>query len=149
MGYTHYFHSKGKNLDQSKFRVLSDQARRIINIANKQGIKIQFEYCDNKPPELTNYAIRFNGIEEDGHETFMITREEFGEFCKTARKPYDTIVTAILIAAKLIFKNDIDISSDGDNEDWNEGRKLFEDAISIKPTVTIVGDYRTLTLNDK
>ena len=46
------------------------------------------------------------------------------EFCKTAYKPYDLIVTAVLSLAKYYFKDDIDIGSDGGNSDWDDGVKL-------------------------
>ena len=44
--------------------------------------------------------------------------------CKTARKPYDIMVQAVLIIAEYHFKDDIKVSSDGDTEDWMESYKL-------------------------
>ena len=50
-------------------------------------------------------------------------------FCKTARKSYDKYVVACLILAKLCFGNDVKISSDGDLEDWEEGKELIENEL--------------------
>ena len=51
-------------------------------------------------------------------------------FCKTARKPYDTIVVAILCAIQDIYGDElVEISSDGDMDtEWAESRELFERA---------------------
>ena len=75
------------------------------------------------------------------HETFVLTREieenEYGEtdgsmwsFCKTARKPYDLMVQAVLLLAKCHFKDRIRIppddwnNSDGEYEDWIQAFEL-------------------------
>lgn len=50
-------------------------------------------------------------------------------FCKTAQKPYDKYVVACLIIAKSIFGKDVTISSDGDLEEWQEGKALAEQAM--------------------
>ena len=98
----------------------------------------------SKKPEVTSKYIRFNGKLEQGHETFFFSRiteiqnyqsdkSMAFSFCKTARKEYDKFVTACLIYAKLIFGNDIRISSDGDIEDnlpaleW--AKKYFPEAV--------------------
>lgn len=41
-------------------------------------------------------------------------------FCKTEREPYDLVVTALLIRAKVIFGDGISVASDGSDEwDWD------------------------------
>jgi hypothetical protein len=87
-------------------------------------------------PELTDAYIRFNGIGEDGHETFCLVagmarqegcplpRERRArtlpihpgrfDFCKTARKPYDVLVTAVLWIAHEEYG--LRVSSDGTME---------------------------------
>jgi len=64
------------------------------------------------------------------HETFVIQRKypkdnrsyttpnEYFAFCKTARKPYDLMVCAVLILYKLHFQDRVSVCSDGDFEDW-------------------------------
>ena len=47
------------------------------------------------------------------------------QFCKTARKPYDKYVVAVLCAIYHVYlqmeKTVMNISSDGNTEDWTEG----------------------------
>ena len=104
----------------------------------------------SKKPEVTSKYIRFNGKLEQGHETFFFSRiteiqnyqsdkSMAFSFCKTARKEYDKFVTACLIYAKLIFGNDIRISSDGDIADWQTGKSLVEKA-TVKDEFEIVID---------
>ncbi len=45
-------------------------------------------------------------------------------FCKTAYKPYDLLVTAFLIIAKHYLKDSFKVSSDGTNNDWFDGALL-------------------------
>jgi hypothetical protein len=59
-----------------------------------------------------------------GHETFVLNRKGCEEFCKTARKPYDLMVQAVLIIAKYYFQDNISIGSDGDMDDWREAIKF-------------------------
>jgi hypothetical protein len=77
---------------------------------------------------------------ELSHETFYVQRtfsahysgqrpDERGlwfEFCKTARKPYDLAVTAALIRLAYHFPEGVEISSDGNEGEWEEGRALCE-----------------------
>lgn len=49
----------------------------------------------------------------------MSTSETGFQFCKTARKPYDTAVTACLLLAKHHFGSAIEITSDGGPEGFN------------------------------
>ena len=50
------------------------------------------------------------------------------DFCKTARKPYDTIVVAILWFLQREFPDHILVSSDGDIDDFqsDEGKPGFD-----------------------
>jgi len=69
--------------------------------------------------------IRFNGKDDEGHETFMLTPDPSDfNFCKTAQKPYDLVVVAILCL--LAHRTDTGVSSDGDRSDWAEGLKLAQ-----------------------
>ena len=49
------------------------------------------------------------------------------DFCKTAWKPYDCVVTAILCRAKYHYGDSIKVSSDGYWSDWQTGRDLYEE----------------------
>lgn len=46
--------------------------------------------------------------------------------CKTAYRPYDLAVTALLIIAKHHMGNDIIVSSDGEDENWLEGKQVCQ-----------------------
>jgi hypothetical protein len=84
--------------------------------------------CDGEgDPEFTTDEIRFNGIEDDSHETFALGKRYNGfKFTKTARNPYDRHVLACLILAKKYFGDAIKVSSDGDNEDLKVEKMILQ-----------------------
>jgi hypothetical protein len=89
--------------------------------------------------------VTFNGVGENAHETFYITRifsDRFAEkdgkerlfaFCKTEAKPYDTLVTAVLLCLKKRFGDDVSISSDGNVSDWQPGLELCKKVLVWGP----------------
>lgn len=133
MGYTHYFEFKTVP-HEIKVREFLGLVRRIINTSN---VPIQRCYDDPRPPCVTPSLILFNGVGDDGHETFELkpTSTKWG-FCKTAQKPYDEIVVAILLAADMIFGNDFNWSSDGDDEEHEAGRQLLTFAHALQHAQT-------------
>lgn len=133
MGYTHY-HPQGRDFTAAEWQRLTDAATKIVAEFG-QGVTaapLAWEYDEpTKPPQIDGDVIRFNGVGEDGHETFLLTRirEPYFTFCKTARKPYDVVVVAILIAADAIAPGALAIGSDGDADDWQAGLTLASRAI--------------------
>ena len=140
IGYTHYS-SRIPELDGKKFTAF---AKDCMELCRAAGVRIAYEYDNiDQPPEFTSDMVHFNGIGEDGHETFCMPRhrqphwegddpDENGmlfDFCKTACKPYDLSVTACLIAAGHHFGGDISLSSDGNNEDWAAAAELCQDTV--------------------
>ena len=125
MGYTHYWRNVGLVIDEASFADFVEDVKQISATAQEAGIGIVEEYTDNE--------IIINGVAENGHETFVFSRtpEPF-EFCKTNGKPYDIVVTAILIHAKKMFKS-LKISSDGNWAEWEGGRLLYETVFNIEP----------------
>lgn len=113
MGYTHYFSA----LRSDKF--LAEFAQKAIELTN---VKI----CGGDgtgEPTVTENSIVLNGDATMGldHETFAVEGDSNFQFCKTARKPYDEVVTAILLAAmKLGCEGAEHIGSDGGITDWIE-----------------------------
>ena len=83
-------------------------------------------------------AIRFNGVGDLAHETFMVDRvsREF-EFCKTNRKPYDLAVCGVLILVSLYAEGG-EISSDGLGETYtdSEWKDAWEFVSGTIPEVT-------------
>ena len=77
-------------------------------------------------PIVDNSEIIFNGdaSKGDSHETFVLTRYDSGsKFCKTARKPYDRFVKAVLVLANFWAPGALEVTCDGDDEAdcWTNG----------------------------
>ena len=119
MGYTHYWY-KIPNIPQAKFTAL---------IEDFKTISPHFEDLLDCNP-IRKDELFFNGIGEDGHETFVFekdvdmngrfiqyeddeTKSRIFNFCKTAQKPYDIAVCCALIIAKKHLGDGIKVSSDG------------------------------------
>ena len=84
--------------------------------------------------------IRFNGKGEEGHETFMLTpdSQEFN-FCKTAQKPYDIVVVAILCLLAH-HTSGVTVSSDGGISDWTDGLALAQ---RVEPACKMPGSIES------
>ncbi|ODM23468.1 hypothetical protein SI65_01057 [Aspergillus cristatus] len=70
---------------------------------------------DNKiPPPIVNkkHGIGINGIGDDGHEPFSISCKGYASmgFTKTARKPYDDVVTCVLLRAYMLEPDVVRVS---------------------------------------
>ena len=118
MGYTHYW--RGGKVDADVWTKITTDVNKLIE---QSEVPLQHEYDEPGTKPLVNEeTIFFNGAGDDGHETFFIkpTGTDF-EFCKTAYKPYDKIVTAVLAVIKEHAGDAIRVSSDGDEKDWQEG----------------------------
>jgi len=120
MGYSHYWNETPFSDKQwARVKLL---AQRIIDSSD---VPVQFEDDVSDPPEISDERIRFNGVGEDGHETFLVSKNGTGRgFCKTARNPYDEIVVAILMMLHGVNKK-FTWSSDGDSSEHADGKKLF------------------------
>ena len=154
MGYTHYWRQL-RDFTDTEWQELT----RLTKLITADGLGVLAhhpdaingdEYYGEKEDDvftIDSEQIRFNGIGKDGHETFLITKkkrakEDYEEqeaydrqgafdFCKTAQKPYDKYVVAVLCA--LYNLSDAppqrnrsahpmsEITSDGNTEDWTEG----------------------------
>lgn len=145
MGYTNYFYVHKDGIPAAAWKlILSDVRTLIANLPahsiNAGGyhsddpLEIAYEHDSEKPPLLNPSRIRFNGKDGDndlGHETFILERKPTPNSwqssgpkdmvfacCKTARKPYDIVVCGALIVARAHAGKLIDVSSDGDIDDW-------------------------------
>lgn len=128
MGYTHYFETKN-DMNQKRWNeVFIPGVKRIIACAEKKGIKLCGPLGEfNTVPEYTNNRITFNGDENEAHETMSIERKRNDfYFCKTAQKPYDEVVVAVILFTAIVFPSAFSWSSDGDSEngDFDTGRAL-------------------------
>lgn len=110
MGYTHYFGIEKHTKEDAKGW---EKALPIIrDIISNHNNLLQYECDVPKEPRVDSEMIRFNGIDNDGHETFIVRNSEHSEFCKTARKPYDLPVCKILLVLKAYLPN-FTLGSDG------------------------------------
>lgn len=142
MGYTHYM-EREKVLRQRKFAAAARDCKLVCeHLTKTTGVRIQYEDDDGSPPVFGNDKIHFNGVGEDGHETFLVERTwtppEWGErprpnglifeFCKTARKPYDAHVCACLVVLRHHLDERLIVSSDGkdDEEGWPVAREACQ-----------------------
>jgi len=136
MGYTHYW--KVKNGSEESFKEFSDTCKKLHDALPKTTDSAGGSYSNERlkignglgegKPEFTDEIVRFNGDAKHGlnHETFSIAKnDDEWNFCKTARKPYDLLVVACLLAAVdfLGYK----FSSDGFT-DYN-GKKDVDDLL--------------------
>mgnify|MGYP005824480753 CR=1 FL=1 len=139
MGYTHYWRQL-RDFTDTEWQELTRLTNLII--ADNKGI-LSDGFGEGGKPEVNGEHIWFNGLGEDSHETFRITKKKRSkadyeeqeaydrqgafEFCKTAHKPYDKYVVAVLCALHNVSAmagegtEIMSISSDGNTQDWTEG----------------------------
>ena len=139
MGYTHYWNSaQVGSLDKEIFKFFIADAKSIVENCK---IPLGNAFGEDKPI-LTQNELLLNGFgEENSCESFVIKNyleanshslgnKTFFDFCKTRRKPYDEVVTAILLLFHYHFPV-IRISSDGDKDNWKKGKELVYKSCGI------------------
>jgi hypothetical protein len=151
VGYTQYYYTK-EHLDSEAFKNFSEDVKEVLK---EIKVPIAFEQDQpNKKPTINSKMIRFNGIGEGGHETFLLVRDNKDEpkedgtifnFCKTAQKPYDLCVTACLILAKYHFKDAVNVSSDGEASDWQEAVEVVNKVFSYNMKVEDIAEGISIT----
>lgn len=123
MGYTHYWEFDG---DAETFARTALDAKAII----EHEAAILAGPMGTGDPVLNEGEIAFNGREDQhgDYETFSIRAEATGfDFCKTrGDMPYDVAVTAVLIRFAQHGVGHVKVSSDGEWDDWAEGRALVD-----------------------
>ena len=162
MGYTHYF-GHGKTSAKKWNAIVEDckklQAADDTTIVNNKYVKAGAGWKTViEAPKFNTRQIRFNGIGEDGHEDFILLKSgveiqpyekrtstqpiSFGfTFCKTARKPYDTLVCACLLVYKYHSEDTMSLSSDGD-EEWEEAEQFVKDTLGYDLTFKEFDKYK-------
>ena len=136
MGYTHYWEINGE-LDRDEFGAWALDVKAIARAAGNCGITIRgWNGESTTAPEFNDAEISLNGYGEDSHESFIIGQMDRGfSFCKTARKPYDQVVTAALCLLAARFGDRVKVSSDGTVGDWQNGLNLARrrDPLAVIP----------------
>lgn len=116
MGYTHYWRKKGNNPTEQEWAVIKTGAKRVIR-EHRSILSLEYNK-EKKAPAVNDAHIMFNGRGVMGHETFILERvAKSFEFCKTARKPYDAAVIAVLRMVQTVCPDWLELSSDGDGEE--------------------------------
>jgi hypothetical protein len=126
MGYTHYWYTK--TFAPKVWRqLILDVGTLYANLPPEVVLTGCLKY--GELPYFGEDAIWFNG--KPDYETFVLHRENFStreanvfNFCKTAQKPYDLMVCAVLLTAKYLSPDSIRLSSDGDEDDWQEAEQF-------------------------
>lgn len=141
MGYTHYW---GFKLQKGQAKQTEVAYQKAIKECHKIVVAYYKEYgglsgytAHSTPGQYG--GLNVNGKGEDGHETFSM-REHFRQnlepgnwnFCKTARKPYDLVVTACLIVLKHRLGDAFSVSSDGYKHEWIEGLQYARKVLKLK-----------------
>jgi hypothetical protein len=139
MGYTHYWRPKA-DIDAAVWERLTKATIGVLSIAKEMGVTIVGGHGEpDTQPEITDSLISLNGV--PCHESLYLERtprvrpggdpgyERFA-FCKTARKEYDVVVTAILCLAEHFSDGFFRVSSDGDPPDWQAGLELANKVVS-------------------
>jgi hypothetical protein len=136
-GYTHYFRWCQKPDEASLSRCINEM-RRIVDARKSMlaGPEAEGE------PMVTAQSLVFNGVGDNGHEPFVFPGDIEStprgpkipagfNFCKTAAKPYDEVVTACLLVARDHFPPSVlAIESDGSwPDDWRDGASLYSSVL--------------------
>ena len=122
-GYTHYWRAGDGGFNISEYKKALNEIRKIV----KANSKILAGGDGEGLPEISKDIV-FNGKGEEGSsETFYLPANpsKLGafNFTKTARRPYDIVVTACLSVLKH-FCPSIEVDSDGGSKGMTSGIKL-------------------------
>jgi len=138
MGYTHYWSIKPFHLHAKQLRI--DETTRVMLVllcSDAHDVPIQLEVNNGGERGL---SFVLSGVGRDAHEGFCWPPQPdpsaepsplFSDFCKTAQKPYDVLVTACLTIAQAMLGRDVlTLRTDGEAYDWRLGVRLARKVIS-------------------
>jgi hypothetical protein len=136
MGYTVSW-TQNRSFTDLEWQQITDATRSMFN-----RLKQVKDGDGTGRPQVGTKGIIFNGDASKGedYETFQLMKNGYGfNFCKTARKPYDRYVKAVLVVANYYAPGALEVSCDGDDEPdcWTEGVRIAE--IYAKPANGTLG----------
>jgi len=159
MGYTHYWefkvHDRGhQSKVEAQYQKAVSDCKKIVARYQRRWEKGDWNRLSGVTAHAPQYmGVQLNGTGDLAHETFWLrdhyrTNDPFN-FCKTAQKPYDEVVTACLIVLKHRLPNHVDVSSDGEEMDWLPGLLLATQSTRLKCEIpqSIHYTIATTTLN--
>lgn len=125
MGYTHYWRNEG--VTQARWGVAIDEACRVVAFRRHD-----LAGWDAHGQPAIGDGITFNGKGGNGHETFAVPATAIDlpafSFCKTAHKPYDLVVCAVLATLRHHAGPAFKVASDGTPAEWHSGIALAREA---------------------
>ena len=125
LGYTHHW----KLIKTYKCMItkeVQEDIRKVLNKCKDILTGPEVVPTEDMLPEVTEKIITFNGRGEDAHEDFVFVPFSGPNNCKTAKKPYDMVVTACLIILKVFYEERIEVHTDGLAKDWEHGANLLK-----------------------
>ena len=146
MGYSHYWNNEGHKDDEANFLKVVAEAKAMYAVlpektdtAGGYHANDPLKLCGGQgdgEPQFEERVICFNGDAELDLdlETFYVTPQPcHNKFCKTARKPYDLMVCAVLLSMKKHLVN-FNFSSDGisnypslyGGKDWGPAKEFYQ-----------------------
>ena len=147
MGYTHYW--RFKKPGKGKAKEVEANYQKAIRAINKLAVAYNKARPSGSEDRLSGFSafslkyggVKLNGSGENAHEDFCL-REHFKQnfdnfgagfhFCKTARKPYDVVVTAALCILEYYLGDSVSIGTDGRCKDWVYGVALAAQITKLK-----------------
>lgn len=144
MGYTHYWYynpSKATATKNSAFSKATEEITKYKALLESRGLVVKGPLGEDEP-EVNEQLVAFNGdgAQQLDHESFYVERDTQSPrngfaFCKTARKPYDTLVCLALISLFEAFEDPSVFSycSDGNEEDWSEAYGVYREVHDKEP----------------
>lgn len=157
MGYAHYWTRKGSFTDQ-EWRTITAAFGLIVEAAIHRGSCLSVRDGGSRISthgrlrqawhikNASGPVLAINGVDAQRHETFQITKDVTPiepwmaeniyaqESCKTSRKPYDLVVTAMLSWLEHHFPDHIEVFSDGALDEWREGIDLARQVTGAEVT---------------
>lgn len=150
MGYTHYFTfvapKRGSAAKTEKaYQAAVLVCQKIVKTYADEHGGISGFAAHTMPGTYGGLCV--NGSQNSGMCEDFVLREHFkqneqGNFCKTNRLPYDTVVTACLCVLALYLDKNIIVNSDGNSHDWIGGLELARRVTGLKRLQLPVGIRR-------
>jgi hypothetical protein len=132
MGYTHHFGFK-QPISPEQWEQVRKDIGEIMRAAfvlppGQRVFLVGPEGKGKTKVTSDDYEISFNGIGKDGRDSFNLYRTGTQDFCKTERKRYDLVVTAVLCYLDSTVRG-FSVSSDGHGPDFLDGLDLASQAL--------------------
>lgn len=123
MEYTHYWKTTRDFTDQEWTTLMGNTYSILGTIYSAED---PIPLCDGSTgsPVIGTHGLVFNGLADDSYETFILEKSQTDfSGCKTANKPYDVVVVAVLLLAAFV-SDAITVTSDGEESDLWAGLLL-------------------------